>query len=116
MILIRAAFWLTLVVALIPVNQNDLPDGQRSISTLETVSLAQSVFEDLSSFCSRNSQACETGSILVSQMGMKAREGAKLAYTWLDDNYGNKANIATNSPNEVSSPIDPVSTSSISAK
>jgi hypothetical protein len=104
MFLIRAAFWLTLVVAFIPVKNTDLGEGQRSVSTMETVNLAQSVVSDIGSFCSRNAQTCETGGELLSQMGLKAREGAKLAYTWLDKHVGddNKANA-----------IDPVSTSSV---
>jgi hypothetical protein len=88
MFLIRTAFWLTIVVALIPVQQSDLGEGERSISTFETVALAQSVASDLGSFCQRNQQTCNTGAILMSQMGAKAREGARIAYTWLDERYG----------------------------
>ncbi len=115
MFLIRAAFWLTLVIAFIPVKQSDLPVGQRSISTMETVSLAQSVFADLSTFCARNAETCETGGVLISQMGMKAREGAKLAYTWLDGRYGTSSEIARSQADKAEQPVDPVSTSSISA-
>ena len=73
MFLIRAAFWLTLVIAFIPVKSADLGEGQRAVSTMETVSLAQSVVSDIGSFCSRNTQTCETGGVLLSQMGLKAR-------------------------------------------
>ena len=105
MFLIRAAFWLTLVIAFIPVKSADLGEGQRAVSTMETVSLAQSVVSDIGSFCSRNTQTCETGGVLLSQMGLKAREGAKMAYTWLDQRVGE---------DKEPDAIDPVSTSSVS--
>jgi len=107
MFLLRAAFWLALVVAFIPVREADLGEGQRAISTMETVNLAQSVVADISTFCSRNAQTCETGGILLSQMGLKAREGAKLAYTWLDQHVG-KEQMAGDTR-----VVDPIETSSV---
>jgi len=92
MFLIRACFWLALVIAFIPANPADMEPGQRSVSTMETVGLAQSVASDIGSFCQRNSETCETGGILISQMGKKAREGARIAYTWLDERYGKEEN------------------------
>ena len=97
MFLIRAAFWLALVIAIIPVRQADLEEGQRPVTTMETVGLAQSVANDISSFCDRNEETCITGKVLVSQMGAKAREGARIVYTWLDERYGNSEGIAGNS-------------------
>ncbi|MGB7334386.1 MAG: DUF5330 domain-containing protein [Salaquimonas sp.] len=115
MFLIRAAFWIALVVAFIPVQQADLEEGQRSVSTLETVGLAQSVMADIGSFCERNSQTCQTGGVLISQMGLKAREGARIAYSWLDERYGDKASYAATDAG-LKSGIDPVKTSSINAQ
>ena len=103
MFLIRAGFWLALVIALSPANPADMEPGQRSISTMETVGLAQTVASDIGSFCTRNSETCETGSVLISQMGQKAREGARIAYTWLDERYGN----------EKSGEVDTVATGSL---
>ena len=107
MFLLRVAFWLALVVAFIPVRESDLGEGQRAISTMETVNLAQSVVSDIGTFCSRNAQTCETGGILLSQMGLKAREGAKLAYTWLDKHVGKDPLVAQTGN------VDPVETSSV---
>lgn len=95
MFLIRAVFWLSLVVAFIPVNPSDLSANQDPVSPLETVGLAQSVVEDVAGFCSRNQGTCETGGQLFSQMGVKAREGARIAYTWLDKRYGPQAQTAS---------------------
>lgn len=115
MFFIRAAFWLALVVAFIPVRETDLAEGQKPVSTAETVGLAQTVVTDIGSFCVRNPSTCETGGTLLSQMGLKAREGARLAYTWLDKRYGNtNTHLAgSNAVNGLQSgqQVDPVTTS-----
>ena len=110
MFFIKTAFWLGLVIALIPINSSDLPSGERAVSTIETVGLAKSVVSDVASFCERNAETCKTGSLLISQMGAKAREGAKVAYTWLDKRYGPENNLAEHSDRER---VDPVETGSL---
>lgn len=94
MFLIKSAFWLTVAIAFIPVSNDQLIEGQRNITTAETISLAQSVISDASSFCDRNPGPCETGGMIASQLGVKAREGARIAYAYLDENYGNQNQFA----------------------
>ena len=53
MFVIRAIFWVSIVVALIPVNPADLKEGQRPVSTLETIGAAQTLVSDLGGFCGR---------------------------------------------------------------
>lgn len=105
MFIIRTAFWLALVIAFIPVRQSDLQEGVRPVSPLETVGLATAVASDLGRFCERNTATCATGGALFSQMGIKAREGARLAYQWFDDGTGGTETAAV-SP-------DPVQTGSL---
>lgn len=88
MFLIRAVFWLSIVVALIPVNPADLEHGQRPVSTLETLGAAQTLVSDLSGFCTRNPQACGTANELFSQFGAKARTGMRYVSAWLDKGAG----------------------------
>ncbi len=85
MFLVRAAFWLTLVIAFIPVNAEDLKQGQRVVSTGETILAAQAVLADLSGFCGRNPQTCGTGQELASQLGAKATTGARYVYLFLEE-------------------------------
>ena len=59
MFLIKTAFWLTLVIALIPVDQSQLGEKQPDISAMQTVGLAQNVVNDFSKFCERNAETCE---------------------------------------------------------
>lgn len=113
MFFIRAVFWLSLVVAFIPVNPSDLADDQKPVSPLETVGLAQSVVSDVAGFCTRNQGTCETGGHLFSQMGIKAREGARIAYNWLDQRYGPQAQTADNRDGGEDKNTDPVETGAV---
>lgn len=110
MFLIKSAFWLTVAVAFIPVSSDQLDEGQRNISTVETITLAQSVMTDAGQFCVRNPGPCETGGMIMSQLGVKAREGARIAYTYLDENYGKQEQLAHQQE------TDSVNTGSISKK
>jgi len=110
MFFIRLAFWLGLVVAFIPVQSDDLPDGMRSVSPLETIGLAKSVAGDVASFCNRNEDTCVTGSLLLAQMGVKAREGARIASGWLDDKFGPESSLISNAEKTM---LDPVETGSL---
>ena len=84
MFLVRTIFWLSIVVALIPVNPADLGEGQRPVSTIETLGAAQAVIHDMSGFCERNPKACDTGNELFAQFGAKARTGAHYVSVWFD--------------------------------
>ncbi len=84
MFFIRAVFWLTLVIAFIPVSPEDLTEGQRSVSTGETLEAARTVVSDLSGFCERNPATCGTGREIFSQLGAKAKTGARFVYSYLD--------------------------------
>lgn len=113
MFFIRALFWLSVVIVFIPVNPSDLSEDQQPVSALETVGLAQSVVEDVASFCMRNQGTCETGSQLFSQMGIKAREGARIAYTWLDKHYGPETQAIAGKDDGRSQSTDPVETGAV---
>jgi len=102
--LLRAAFWLSLVVLLIPADPSETarPGAARSVSTFEAIGAAQSTFEDLRGFCSRNPTACETGKTALDGFGAKARTGARWVYEQLDgrenDATGSTPSGATATP------------------
>lgn len=91
MFLIRAIFWLSLVVAFIPVNPEDLGPEQRAVSTRETIGALQMTVADLGAFCERNPQPCDTGRELALQFGAKARNGAHYVQNFLDRHVGSRA-------------------------
>lgn len=102
MFLVRTAFWLSLLLVVLPIDTGaeDSAD-QQSISAFQALGAAQSVISDLSQFCDRNEAACATGGAALEQVGHKARAGAKLVYEYLDgalDDNGTTASIPTAEP------------------
>jgi hypothetical protein len=99
MFLLKTVFWLSLVILLIPAGKETSAAGQGGVSKFEALSAAQAVWNDLSAFCERNQEACETGNQLVSQFGDKALNGAKMFYGYLDESFGRNsaADVTTGS-------------------
>ena len=88
MFLVRMVFWLSLVIAFIPANPDDLNRDQRVVSTKETLGAVQAAVSDFARFCERNGQTCDTGRELFSQFGAKAKTGARFVYDFIDSTDG----------------------------
>lgn len=83
--LLRAAFWLSLVILLIPADPSDTPSsGAKPVSTFEAMGAAQSAYDDVKGFCGRNPAACEVGRSALDTFGAKARTGVRWVYEQLD--------------------------------
>ena len=82
--LLRTAFWLTLVLALIPIGSGGSDSETKSIDPVAAYFAAQAAVSDLGGFCDRNPAACETGSEAISAIGARARDGARIVYEYLD--------------------------------
>ena len=110
--LLRAAFWLSLVVLLLPA---DVPSQatHEQISAADTVGAAQTLVTDMSGFCGRNPDACEAGGAALRQFGAKAQYGAKLLYGYLGTLTGDDSAVGDSSVRErvaAPSPADPAHT------
>lgn len=82
---LKTAFWLSLVILLIPADPETAEDtGNPDISSLQAISAAQQAYVDMTRFCERSPLACETGSAAVEMFGAKARTGARMVYEYLD--------------------------------
>ncbi len=81
MFLIRTAFWLSLVILLIPGNPETREEAPR-VSALQALSAAQATFTDMSSFCDRNPGVCTTGEAAFRVFGDKARNGVRMIYDY----------------------------------
>lgn len=77
MFLVRAAFWLSVVVLLLPGDPQTGADAPR-VSAVEALVAARSAVADISSFCDRNPDVCATGSTAVQVFVSKVRYGADL--------------------------------------
>ncbi|QGZ36789.1 DUF5330 domain-containing protein [Stappia indica] len=84
--LLRCAFWIALVLLILPIDTGE--DGKESagINPVTAFFAAQSTISDLSGFCERNPQTCETGGQAISQISAKAKVSARMIYEYLDEN------------------------------
>lgn len=82
--LIRAAFWLSIVIILLPTGSQQ-PKSTPTIETAEAVSAASAAVSDMRKFCARQPDACSVGSQAAVAFGYKAQAGAKMLYDFLSD-------------------------------
>jgi hypothetical protein len=90
MFLLRAAFWLTVAVMLIP---SDPKTGTEApgVSAFEALGAARATISDISGFCERNPGVCVTGSAALDVLADKAQNGARMLYRYLDGNEADPA-------------------------
>ena len=74
--IIRAIFWFSLVVMLVPVNVDQRHPGSQSFAGYQTIMLAKSVIGDVSGFCSRNPGSCESTKNIVDSFSARVRAHA----------------------------------------
>ena len=84
--LLRMAFWLGLVLVLLP--RDKAPDAVKApqIGASEAVSAATAAVSDMSQFCTRQPAACEVGGQAAAVIGQRAQDGAKKLYRIITDN------------------------------
>jgi hypothetical protein len=82
--LIRAAFWLSIVIILLPTGSQQ-PKSAPTIETAEAMSAASAAVSDMRKFCARQPDACTVGSQAAVAFGYKAQAGAKMLYEFLSD-------------------------------
>jgi uncharacterized protein DUF5330 len=83
--LLRMAFWLGLVLVLLP--RDKAPDAAKGpqIGASEAVSAATAAVSDMSQFCARQPAACEVGGQAAAVIGQRAQDGAKKLYRIITD-------------------------------
>lgn len=82
--LVRKAFWLVLVLAMVPFFSGKEQADGFNVDPVAAFMAAQATVSDLTGFCGRNPQACETGGEAIAAIGASARDGAKLVYQYFD--------------------------------
>lgn len=82
--LLKLAFWLTIVVLLLPSDRAQ-QGATPQIGTTEAVSAGGAVVTDVRQFCVRQPDACAVGSKALAELGHKAHAGAKMLYDFLGE-------------------------------
>jgi len=83
--LVRKAFWLSLVIALLPITPSQQKTSVSQVGATDALSAASAAVSDIRQFCVRQPGACATGSQAIVQFGHKAQTGAKLLYQFLNE-------------------------------
>jgi len=83
--LLRMAFWLGVVLILLPSSFTQRSPSTTDVGTADAISAASATVEDLRGFCTRQPDACTVGSHLATAIGYKAQAGAKMLYDVLSE-------------------------------
>jgi hypothetical protein len=94
--LLRAAFWLSIVVVLLP-TPDSVKMPESNFGAAQAVSAASATMSDMRQFCARQPEACEVGSAALTQFGHKAQASAKWLYEFLSDKLGSQQSAARKS-------------------
>src|SRR6202140_5955708 len=84
MFLLRAAFWMSVALALLP----SFAPGRSSTVPVdlragEAVTAASATVADVSLFCERRPEACAAGAQFASAFGQRTQAGAKILYEFI---------------------------------
>ncbi|HEV3396255.1 MAG TPA: DUF5330 domain-containing protein [Xanthobacteraceae bacterium] len=88
--LLKLAFWLTIVVLLMPSERAQQGAPPPQIATGDAVSATGAVVSDMRQFCVRQPDACAVGSQALVEFGYKAQAGAKMLYEFIGDKVGHE--------------------------
>lgn len=83
--LIRMAFWFSLVLLFIPFEISDGEGRVDTVGPIQAFFAAKGAVDDIAGMCERKPDVCETGRSAVQTIGLKARETARMAYAWIED-------------------------------
>lgn len=75
--ILRAIFWFSLVVMLVPVKNDRYNLHSQNVSSLRTLSLVQTIASDITSFCDRNPGSCKAANELARNYGARVQAHAE---------------------------------------
>lgn len=87
--LLRMAFWLSVVLILLPTGSSQ-PQPADAVAATDAISAASATVGDLRQFCTRQPEACTVGSHVATELGYKAQAGAKMLYEFLTSSMASK--------------------------
>jgi hypothetical protein len=101
--LLRMAFWLGLVLVLLPREKTPESDKAPQIGASEAVSAAGAAISDMSQFCKRQPAACEVGGQAATAIGQRAQDGARQLYKIITDEKPKQPGVPEKKPDHTSS-------------
>jgi hypothetical protein len=89
-LLIRGAFWFSLVLVLLPIFDQDASDRlqkEKGVELTDALGAAAGAISYMSTMCSEKPDVCVKGAETISTLGNRAKEGARVAYSYLDTQF-----------------------------
>ena len=83
--LLRMAFWLGVVLVLLPSGSAQHAAQTSDVGTSGAISAASATVQDMRGFCTRQPDACTVGSQVAVSLGYRAQAGAKMLYDFLTE-------------------------------
>jgi Family of unknown function (DUF5330) len=83
--LLRMAFWLGLVLVLLPREKTPESEKLPQIGASQAVQAATAAVSDMTQFCKRQPAACEVGGQAATVIGQRAEDGARKLYKIITD-------------------------------
>jgi hypothetical protein len=83
--LLRMAFWLSVVLILLPSGSTQRVQSPSDVGASEAISAASATVQDMRGFCARQPDACSVGSQVAVSLGYRAQAGAKMLYDFLTE-------------------------------
>ena len=96
--LLRMAFWLGLVLVLLPREKTPESDKAPQIGATEAASAAGAAISDMSQFCKRQPAACEVGGQAATAIGQRAQDGARQLYKIITDKKPDQPAVQPSAP------------------
>ena len=94
-LLVRMVFWLSVVIALLPVSSSQQETSASQVGAIDALSAASAAVSDIRQFCVRQPDACAAGSQAIVQFGHKAETGAKWLYQFLNERKATDRSVTT---------------------
>ncbi len=120
MFLLRAAFWLSVVLVLLPTGGSKqdraVADTAAPIGAIEAASAAGAAVSDMRQFCSRQPEACAVGTQALIAFGHRAQAGAQMLYGIVSEKLAASEKLATPDGSAASSAKRPIAVPSRSSQ
>jgi len=104
--LLRMAFWLGLVLVLLPREKTPESEKLPQISVGDAVQAATAAVSDMSQFCKRQPQACEVGGQAATMIGVRAENGARKIYRSITDKKADDKKVDDKKADDKKSAVD----------
>lgn len=92
--LIKGSFWFGLVLVLLPIFDRDATgklEAGPKVEISDALSAASGAYDYVSALCTEKPEVCEKGGETFTALGHRAREGARIAYEFLDTKFGDES-------------------------